>query len=37
LTSPSDSEVAVFITGQEKYGLCLEAKFDALAGFVGSP
>ena len=30
-TSPSDNEIAAFITGQEKYSLCLEAKFDALA------
>jgi hypothetical protein len=33
-TNPSDNEIAVFITGQEKYALCLEARFDVLAGFV---
>jgi hypothetical protein len=33
-TSPSDNEIAVFIVGQERYSECVEARFDALAGFL---
>jgi hypothetical protein len=34
IPKPSDNQIAVFITELNAYAECVEARFDALAGFI---